>query len=1030
MTTPAEIAYFQIIRDLALDMEEPDAHILTNDDIRRFTRIASYISGDQNKVNAVDVALQYVAAARNRRPDFTSVFAEYAEVRIAWLNNLRQSEKAKDFVFDVSAPDFLPQGIGSFVFPGLDDIPSYPTEGEKVALFHDPATGTNNWETLESDVDPGPGPGPIDDDAVNALIRAAVLDPAETGNTNRWPYDKLPTDVATDTQVTNAVTNHRTDAPHIPANHDHTVAHITNYDSATNAKVDAHANNQEAHHTPAQLASTLDTFIGNAAWRSRLSGQALIDAIDAATGANTWRGAHTQLRTAIQVRDLLDGLLGTAWRTGGGGGTGGITLDQATDAAGELLATLSFFTYDDSTNTLTADFSSYATVSALNQAVATLGSRIDSINPFTSADESKLDSLPAITSIGDRLTLNPTTGDLSADVQSGGTEATSALVSHDSGESGTQPTAINVTPQAATSVIAISLELEFTTDNRDEHVITLSRDGSQIASWVDDRNAARTNRVRTTESYVFYDTPNTTDEVTYLFTVPTHSATQDARYEIHKWLVSAVDYINVAISDLGTGLNQDQVDARITSEVLEFARDSAIDIPEEQVPEAIARQAAIDIVNSRLGHLERRSGGTLQLYHIGNGSEQYTQDQFAMLTAQNLTITGHIDDAELLPDGEFFLRIHNGSGGTTNKQGGNLQVLQNFGSGFAAVTRDRIAAGEIKFTFQISGPEMTAIFTDSSNQPIQAAFVEFDVGVGTQAVENNVLANFFLHLVGTGLTPEQAIAISRAGQGVLLAREEARVADGKASVAQEQNGRQDERLDTIEADGWVVEDRIAQDVKDMFGLDQASVDARITEQVPDSARYTDAKVDARLDAYQPIQDNTAAIADLQRGLRLEPNYFLREASATTTRDYIAHVNPSALPSGTTHLGMDIAGINARGRVEVATSGAYTFTFTAANIQTLSRVTRSTLQVDITFYDAASSGNDLGMVSDLLRVRDTEPSGGVEFGGGAGQIATWAEGDDTSDIPDTKLPFNIVQVTQAAYDALSSKDATTLYVVIG
>ena len=55
-----------------------------------------------------------------------------------------------------------------------------------------------------------------------------------------------------------------------------------------------HAADQDAHYTPAQLAAALDTFIGNADWRSRLSGSALVAAIDGAVGDAAWRGAHNQ----------------------------------------------------------------------------------------------------------------------------------------------------------------------------------------------------------------------------------------------------------------------------------------------------------------------------------------------------------------------------------------------------------------------------------------------------------------------------------------------------------------------------------------------------------------------------------------------------------------------------------------------------------------------------------------------------------------------------------------------------------------
>ena len=83
-----------------------------------------------------------------------------------------------------------------------------------------------------------------------------------------------------------------------------------------------------------------------------LTGNALQSAIDTAVGSSIWRSAHTVLRTAVQTRDLLDGLLGSGWRTGGGGG-GGISLDQAIDGVGAALAMLSEFTYDAAANTFT-----------------------------------------------------------------------------------------------------------------------------------------------------------------------------------------------------------------------------------------------------------------------------------------------------------------------------------------------------------------------------------------------------------------------------------------------------------------------------------------------------------------------------------------------------------------------------------------------------------------------------------------------------------------------------------------------------
>ena len=73
--------------------------------------------------------------------------------------------------------------------------------------------------------------------------------------------------------------------------------------------------------------------------------------LDAHFGSQVWRSAHTELRTAVQIRDLLTTVLGPNWWAGGGGG--GITLDQAVDGAGALLAGLGSFGYDPAANTLT-----------------------------------------------------------------------------------------------------------------------------------------------------------------------------------------------------------------------------------------------------------------------------------------------------------------------------------------------------------------------------------------------------------------------------------------------------------------------------------------------------------------------------------------------------------------------------------------------------------------------------------------------------------------------------------------------------
>ena len=105
--------------------------------------------------------------------------------------------------------------------------------------------------------------------------------------------------------------------------------------------------------TGTEIGLALDTLIGDALWRSRLSGADLLAAVDKAVGSTVWRTGHTALQNAKAIVDALDlYFANTTWRMGGGTG-GGITTAQATDAAGALLATVDFFSYAASTNALT-----------------------------------------------------------------------------------------------------------------------------------------------------------------------------------------------------------------------------------------------------------------------------------------------------------------------------------------------------------------------------------------------------------------------------------------------------------------------------------------------------------------------------------------------------------------------------------------------------------------------------------------------------------------------------------------------------
>jgi len=127
----------------------------------------------------------------------------------------------------------------------------------------------------------------------------------------------------------------------------------------------------------------------------------------------------------------------------------------------------------------------------------------------------------------------------------------------------------------------------------------------------------------------------------------------------------------------------------------------------------------------------------------------------------------------------------------------------------------------------------------------------------------------------------------------------------------------------------------------------------------------DAEVAVRQAADDTLQSQ---IDNLDRNFTLDPDYFVRDASPNPpAREVIAHVHSSALPAGTTHLGMVISGVNAVARIEVINTGTYTFNFASASVGNVSRVPQSTAPVRITFYDALNGGSALGHIDDAVRL---------------------------------------------------------------
>ena len=173
-----------------------------------------------------------------------------------------------------------------------------------------------------------------------------------------------------------------------------------------------------------------------------------------------------------------------------------------------------------------------------------------------------------------------------------------------------------------------------------------------------------------------------------------------------------------------------------------------------------------------------------------------------------------------------------------------------------------------------------------------------------------------------------------------------------------------------------------------------------------TANDLNGETDARTRADNTLRERINALG---RDFSLEPNYWVREASPTTTRTIILHTEAATIPAGTTHVALTIAGVPANARLALETNGAYSFVFSTVSVATISRVTRSTLQVDVGFFDAATGGNELGIANDIIRILDTEPTGGtagVDRGTAtqiANNIASAVVGDSVEDFAAVATP---------------------------
>ena len=222
---------------------------------------------------------------------------------------------------------------------------------------------------------------------------------------------------------------------------------------------------------------------------------------------------------------------------------------------------------------------------------------------------------------------------------------------------------------------------------------------------------------------------------------------------------------------------------------------------------------------------------------------------------------------------------------------------------------------------------------------------------------------------------DQDIIDNRHTQGILLARQEASTADGKAVAAQEDADDAQARLDAVEANGWVTNDRLSSEVAGRF--------------------ITAAQA-------QAISDNSAAIAALPPTTIADPvvspDYWVDDNAART---FTVHFDAAALAlTGAAKVRLVIQG-NTRTVNVAANQHTYDFTFDATSSTNISGARRvgQTVRADTFVLDASDA--QLHHVIGLLRVVAEAPSGGVQV---------------------------VELANEAAYTALAVKDPNTIYYV--
>ena len=140
MTTTRVISFVDLIRQLAADYNPSVSQIMDDNGIFNIAQTLVYTDNGVDKVNAVDVAIQYVRAARYKNTDETPNRAEQAEERLKYLQAFALSPRYSEYVHnhaDIMDPGFNPTAtltnVNARNITGINDLDSVgPADLENV----------------------------------------------------------------------------------------------------------------------------------------------------------------------------------------------------------------------------------------------------------------------------------------------------------------------------------------------------------------------------------------------------------------------------------------------------------------------------------------------------------------------------------------------------------------------------------------------------------------------------------------------------------------------------------------------------------------------------------------------------------------------------------------------------------------------------------------------------------------------------------------------------------------------------------